>query len=97
MKLTTGQVKHVAKLANLSLQPDEEEKYAGQLSAILDYIDQLNRVNTRDIEPTFNVTGKSNIFAEDEIKPSLTPEEALQSAQINKNEFYVAKGVFQEE
>lgn len=96
MKLSSTQVKKVAKLANLSLSSEEEEKYSEQLSKILDYIDTLNSVNVSGVEPTFNVTGNSNVLAMDEIKDSLSQDEALQNASNKKDGFFVTKGVFEE-
>lgn len=97
MKLTRDQVKKVAKLANLPLSSEEEEKYSEQLSAILDYIDQLNSVDTQGVEALFNVTGLSNVLSEDEVKPSLTSDQALANAPVKKNGFFVTKGVFEGE
>lgn len=94
MKLTKDEVKHVAKLANLPLTDEEEEKYSEQLSKILDYFEQLNNVDTSNIEPTFNVSGGSNIMAEDEVSTNLSQEEALQNAPQKKNGFFVTKGIF---
>lgn len=96
MKLTADQVKKVAKLANLPLAPEEEGKYSEQLSAILEYVNQLNKVDTTNIEPTFNVTGQSNVMSEDETVPSLSQDEALQNAPKKENGFFVTKGVFDE-
>lgn len=96
MKLTSDQVKKVAKLANLQISEADELKYTKQLSAILDYFDQLNKVHTENVEPTFNVTGNSNVLAEDEIKESLSQNEALQNASNKKEGFFVTKGVFEE-
>lgn len=90
-------VKKVAKLANLPLTPSEEEKYSEQLSKILDYIEQLNQVDTSDVEPTYNVSGLSNVMARDEVGDCvITPEEALQNAPQKKDGFFVTKGVFEE-
>jgi len=97
MKLTKDQVKHVAKLANLPLTTEEEEKYSEQLSKILEYVGQLNQVDTSDVEPTFNVTGQSNAMREDETTPSLSQEEALMNAPRKKNGMFETKGVFEEE
>lgn len=94
MKLTADQVKHVAKLANLPLTSEEEEKYAEQLSRILDYIEQLNKVDTSKIEPTFNVSGQSNVLAEDKLGECLSQEDALSNASKKQNECFVTKGVF---
>lgn len=89
-------VKHVAKLANLPLTYEEEEKYSQQLSAILDYVDQLNRADTLAVEPTFNVTGQSNVSSEDETIPSLSQQEALSNAPKKKDGFFETKGIFDE-
>jgi len=96
MKLSIDQVKKVAKLANLPLNPSEEEKYSKELSAILDYIDKLNSVNTDSIEPTFNVTGQSNIFAEDITDKSLSQGEAVKNASSEEKGLFITKGVFEE-
>ncbi len=97
MRLTTDQVKKVAKLANLPITSDEEEKYSEQLSKILDYIDQLNSVETKNVEPTYNVTGLNMVMRPDEIEQSLSQQEALQNTPNTKNGFFVTKGVFEEE
>lgn len=97
MKLTPEQVKHVAKLANLPVTPDEEEMYSGQLSKILDYIDHLNTVDTSGVEPTFNTTGLSNVMRKDEVLPGLSQSEAILNARGTKAGFFVTKGVFEEE
>ena len=86
MKLSKDQVKKVAKLANLPLTPEEENLYSEQLSKVLDYIDQLNQVDTKGIEPTFNVTGLSNVMRKDKAEKSLP-----------KNGSYITKGVFEDE
>lgn len=97
MKLTEDQIKHVAKLANLPLSSEEEEKYSGQLSKILEYIDQLNSVDTSGVEPTFNVSGETSILSEDRVGKSFTQEEALSNAPQKKDGFFVTKGVFNNE
>ena len=97
MKLTKDQVKHVAKLANLPLTSNEEEKYSEQLSKILDYIDQLNSLDTKAVEPTYNVSGLNNITRADEVGESLTQEEILQNASQKRQGFFITKGVFSDE
>ena len=95
MKLTKEQVKYVAKLGNLSLTSDEEDLYAGQLSAILDYVDQLNSVDTNGVEPLFNVTGNCSVWRADVPSESLSQQEATQNAPKAKNGYFVTKGVFE--
>lgn len=95
MKLTIDKVKHVAKLANLPLIPSEEEEYSKQLSEVLEYIDQLDKVDTSKVDPTFNVTGQSNVMSEDETIPGLSAEEALQNASKKNDDMFETKGVFE--
>lgn len=97
MKLTSDQVKKVAKLANLPLTTEEEEKYSEQLSAILGYFEKLNEVDTSNVEPTFNVTGQSNVMRKDETAGCLSQEEALLNAPKKKDGMFETKGVFEEE
>ena len=89
-------VKKVAKLANLPLSDEEEEKYSKQLSKILDYVEQLNKVDTENIEPTFNVTPNHNVMREDEVDKSLSQEEVLLNVPQTKAGFIGTKGVFEE-
>ena len=97
MKLTKDAVKHVVRLANLPISFDEEEKYSEQLSKILDYIDQLNSLTTSDVEPTYNVSGLSNVTRPDELGETLAQDEVLQNASSKKNGLFVTKGVFSDE
>ena len=97
MKLTPDQVKKVAQLANLPLSEDEEHKLPEQLSAILDYIDQLNSVNTDNIDPIFTVAQNTNNTQSDVVSTSLTQDQALQNASLKRDGLFVTKGVFNDE
>lgn len=101
MKLTKDQVKHVAALARLGIEEKEVEKFQTQLSGILDYVEQLNEVNTDNIEPTAQVTGLKNIMRSDETvqpgdsAPLADPADLLGCSPlpIDKNQIKV-KNVF---
>lgn len=75
--LSPAQVRHIAKLARLTLRDDEIEKYVKELSAILGYIDQLQEVDTEGVEATAQVTGQSNVFREDIPRESSADPDAL--------------------
>ena len=90
-------VKKVTKLANLPLSSDEEEKYSQQLSKILDYIEQLNKVNTENVEPTFNVSKQSNVMRNDEIEECLPQDKAILNASQKKEGFFSVKKIFDNE
>lgn len=97
MRLTKDQVKHVAKLANLPLSEEEEDIFSKQLSKIIDYVDQLDKVDTKEVEPTYNISMNTNITREDISSNSLTQEEALSNTTKKKEDFFVTKGVFSED
>jgi aspartyl-tRNA(Asn)/glutamyl-tRNA(Gln) amidotransferase subunit C len=66
MQLTKKEVEHVAQLARLELTEEEVDTMTGQLSGILNYIDQLKEIDMTNIEPTAQVTGLSDVFRADE-------------------------------
>ena len=80
MKLSIEQVRHVARLARLSLSAEEEERYAAQLSAILAYAEELAQVDTSQIAPTAHAADLKNLMREDVVEPSLPSEIAVQGA-----------------
>ena len=80
MTLTLEQVRHVATLARLSLTPEEEQRYATQLSAILDAVNQLQELDVSGVEPTSHATLASSLLREDVHVPSLPPEKSLANA-----------------
>lgn len=63
--ITSGDVRHVAKLARLSLTDEEIEHYADQLSAVFAYIDMLRDVETEGVPETCQVTGLEDVYRED--------------------------------
>lgn len=78
--LTKEQVEHVALLARLELTEEEKEKYATQLSAILEYAEALNRLDTENVPPTAHVLPLQNVFREDRVCEHLPNEKALANA-----------------
>jgi aspartyl-tRNA(Asn)/glutamyl-tRNA(Gln) amidotransferase subunit C len=87
--ITEDVVRYVARLSRLSLEGKEVARFQEQLSAILDYIAQLNEVDTENTSPTSHVlTSMKNVFREDEPKPSLSNEDALCNAPEKKNGFF---------
>jgi aspartyl-tRNA(Asn)/glutamyl-tRNA(Gln) amidotransferase subunit C len=80
MKLTREQVMDIADLAKLDLTEQEIEHYADQLSAILDYADRLEQLDTANIPPTATVLPLENIMREDYIRPSLPRDKAIANA-----------------
>jgi len=90
-------VRRVAKLANLPLSSEEEKKFEKQLEETLEYIESLNEIDTSKTLPADNVTSLQNITREDEVKPSLSQEEALKNAKSVYKGFFRVKGILRNE
>lgn len=90
-------VNHVAKLANLQISSGEEQKLEKQLDETIEYVEELNKVNTQNIEPTSQVTGLENVTRDDTTKPSLSQDEALSNAKSKHNGFFKVNAIFNEE
>ena len=66
--LTTEEIRHLAKLANLSLSDDEIKKYSKQLEETIEYVENLNELNTDRVKPTSQTTNISDVYFEDKEK-----------------------------
>jgi aspartyl-tRNA(Asn)/glutamyl-tRNA(Gln) amidotransferase subunit C len=93
MSLTLDEVRSVAHLARLELSPQELDKMARQLSNIVDYVAQLQQVNTEGVEPLAHAVELHNVFRADEPTSSLPPSEALANAPQRHQDFYVVPAV----
>ncbi|MGD8500957.1 MAG: Asp-tRNA(Asn)/Glu-tRNA(Gln) amidotransferase subunit GatC [Phycisphaerales bacterium] len=87
-KIDEAQVKKVAKLARLELAEAEVEEFAGQLSAILEYVEKMNELDTNNVEPLAHCLPISNVFRQDRVKESLGTEKALANAPQRDGEFF---------
>lgn len=80
-KLTNEDVLKLAKLSRLHLTDEEVEKFKNEISSILGYVEQLQSVELNGLEPTYQVTGLSNVTRKDEvIDYGTSPEELLKNA-----------------
>lgn len=75
--LTKEEVKHVANLARLAITEEEAEKFAEQLGKITDFVEQLNELDTTNVEPTSHVFPIANVLREDVAKPGLDREKVM--------------------
>ncbi len=78
--LSLEEVRRIAALARLELSPDEERLFAGQLSAVLDYVKQLEALDVSGVEPMTHALAEAPPLRPDEIRPGLPAERALAAA-----------------
>lgn len=93
MKLTREELRHVADLARLGLRDGELEALASELSSILEYIDQLEQLDTSAIPPTAQVGELVDIMRDDEVGPSLDVEEALRNAPARDGTYFLVRAM----
>jgi len=79
-KLTRDDVLKLASLARISLSDEEVTEFSEELSAILQYVEQLSSVDVSGLQPTNQVTGLTNVMREDEVK-----DYGYQPADLLKN------------
>ena len=82
-------VKYVAHLARLSLSPEEEQKIGAQLGHILGYIEKLKEVDVSGVEPTAHAFPLVNVTRRDEVRPSMSNEDALRNAPAQANGLFI--------
>ncbi len=88
MAISKKDVEYIANLARLGLTDQEIEHFQGQLEGILEYIDQLKKVDVTQVAPTAHVLDIKNVYRLDEIKPSLDPRKVLHIAPAAQGSFY---------
>lgn len=85
MPISKDEVRHIAHLARLDLTEEEVEKFAGQLSQILDHAAIVKNVDTSGIEPLAHAVDRRNVFRDDAVSAGLSREEALANAPSAEN------------
>jgi aspartyl-tRNA(Asn)/glutamyl-tRNA(Gln) amidotransferase subunit C len=88
MRVDKEEVGHIAKLARLSVSEEEAGMYSAQLSAILEYMEKLNEMDTSGVEPTSHVLEIKNVMRDDRVRPSLPADEVLKNCPDRKDDFY---------
>lgn len=93
MSLSIDDVRWVAHLARLELSEDELPTIARDLAAIVEYVNQLQAVNTDGVEPLAHAVELTNVFRADEPGESLPVDRALANAPERKGDFYAVPAV----
>jgi aspartyl-tRNA(Asn)/glutamyl-tRNA(Gln) amidotransferase subunit C len=81
-------VRKVGKLSRIALSDAEVERFTLQLGKILDHVAQLNRLDTTGVPPMYHPLPISNCFRDDQVRPSLSPDEALANAPARDGDFF---------
>ena len=96
MSLSRQEVEKVSLLGRLRLTPAELELMTEQLSQIVAYVESLGELNTDSVEPMAHAVDVANVFAPDDLRPSLDRQAALANAPHHDREFYRVPAVLGE-
>jgi aspartyl-tRNA(Asn)/glutamyl-tRNA(Gln) amidotransferase subunit C len=92
MSISDREIHHIAGLAKLRLSPEQISQFSGQLARILDYMQQLNQLDTSRIAPTYHALERGAGLREDEVRAGLDIDQALSNApQHDGRSFVVPK------
>jgi aspartyl-tRNA(Asn)/glutamyl-tRNA(Gln) amidotransferase subunit C len=95
MALSNDEVAKVALLARLRLSPDELQTFTGQLNAIVEFVEQLQQLDTSQVEPLAHGIDMHNVFRADVLGPSLPREKALANAPKRNEEAFLVPAVLE--
>ncbi|WP_419998033.1 Asp-tRNA(Asn)/Glu-tRNA(Gln) amidotransferase subunit GatC [Streptomyces boninensis] len=95
--ITREEVAHLAKLARLELSDGELDHFAGQLDAIIGAVAAVSDVSDADVPPTSHPLPLTNVMRPDEVRPSLTPQQALSGAPAQEQQRFKVPQILGEE
>ena len=88
MAITVKDVEHVAKLARLELTEKKKKKFTRQLGDVLKYVDQMNEVDTANVEPLSHPIDFVNVMRDDVVHYEQTKEQLMANAPDEENGFF---------
>lgn len=88
MKVDKELIKHVADVARLHLTGNEVDKFVKDFQDILEAFSKVNKVDTKDVKPSFQPVDIKNFTRDDKVEPSLSQEEALSNTEHKKDGYF---------
>ena len=93
MTIDLKTIKHIAKLSRISLENEKAQKLATDLSSIFEFIEKLNELNTKDVEPLTSIAETTLKFRKDEVKSENIREKILKNSPSDNVDFFVVPKV----
>ena len=93
MTIDLKTVKHISKLARISIEEKKAKKLADDLNSIFEFIEKLNQLNTDKVEPLTSIAETTLRFREDKIKSENIREKILKNSPEDNKDFFVVPKV----
>ncbi|MCG5214408.1 Asp-tRNA(Asn)/Glu-tRNA(Gln) amidotransferase subunit GatC [Streptosporangium sp. KLBMP 9127] len=95
--ITRDEVAHLARLSRLALSDDELDHYATQLDVIIGSVARVAEIAAEDVPPSSHALPLTNVFRPDQVRPGLTPQQALSGAPAVEDERFRVPRILGEE
>lgn len=96
-KISKDLIDTLSKLAKINLTKEQEEKYAGEFSSVMNYMEEIKNLDVENIPETARVSDEGNILREDVIKPSLSQEQSLKNSKNTHNGYFLVPQILKED
>jgi len=97
VKISKDLIDTLSKLAKINLTKEQEEKYAGEFSLVMDYMEEIKNINVDHIQETSRVAKEENVLREDVVKESLSQKEALKNSKNTNDGYFLVPAIFKED
>lgn len=88
MEVTDAMIDNLARLSRLQFDPEEKAGIKHDLQKMIGFVEKLNELDLDKVEPLLFVSGETNVFREDEVKVSISREQALRNAPAHDGKFF---------
>jgi aspartyl-tRNA(Asn)/glutamyl-tRNA(Gln) amidotransferase subunit C len=88
MEVNDALVDKLAHLARLKFEASEKEEIKNDLQKMIAFVEKLNELETAGVEPLLHMTEEINVLREDEVKGSISREDALKNAPLHDDQFF---------
>ena len=93
MAIDLKTIKHISKLSRISLEDEKAQKLTNDLSSIFEFIEKLNELKTKDVEPLTSIAETTLKFRSDEVKSKNIRHQILKNSPENNEDFFVVPKV----
>lgn len=97
MEVTSEMIDRLAQLAKLKFSEEEKKELKTDLERMIEFVEKLKEVDTTGVEPLLHITNAVNVLREDEVKQTITKEEALLNAPLTDGNFFKVPKVIKKE
>ncbi len=97
VKISKDLIDSLSKLAKINLTKEQEEKYAGEFSSVMGYMEEIKNINVDHIQETSRIAKEENVLREDVVKESLSQREALKNSKNINDGYFLVPAIFKED